>query len=86
VYSAGSNGNVAPVVTIGGSNTRLSGLYGVALDGAGNIYASSQPASSRVGRPGIYEFSNGSNGNVNPTGILSGKKALLTYPSGIAIR
>ena len=42
----GSNGNVAPTATIGGSNTGLSGPEGIALDSGGNIYVADANAAS----------------------------------------
>src|SRR6202521_3670590 len=38
VYAAGSNGNVPPIASIGGSNTGLSYIQGVAVGGARNLY------------------------------------------------
>jgi hypothetical protein len=85
-YTPGSHGDAPPTNIIGGALTGLGLLFGVALDANGNIYAVSQPQSSNVSTNGVYEFAKGSDGNVQPTAVLSGKKTLLTYPSAIAIR
>ena len=37
IYAKGSNGNAAPIATIGGSNTGLELPWGIALDSKGNI-------------------------------------------------
>jgi hypothetical protein len=85
VYSAGSNGNVPPIVTISGSNTGLSGrhLRGIALDSEENVYVTSD------GRDGmasaITVFKAGSNGNVKPMAAISGDNTGLSAAVGIAI-
>jgi sugar lactone lactonase YvrE len=42
VYAKGSNGNVAPIATIGGSNTGLNYPEGIAVDSTGNIYVADE--------------------------------------------
>src|SRR5208283_3137190 len=55
VYSRGSTGNIAPVRTISGALTRLSGLSGIAVDSSGNIYAPSMGVAGSKGA-GILIF------------------------------
>ncbi|MFY9663082.1 MAG: hypothetical protein WAL67_00630 [Candidatus Cybelea sp.] len=85
VYAAGATGNVAPVQTISGPNTRLANPLGVALDPVnGDIYVESEGCSS----PYFYcveIFASGANGNVAPTGIIRGKKTELSDSSGVAL-
>ena len=76
VYSAGSNGNLAPSSTIGGSNTGLDQPLGVALDASSNIYV--------VGGGGVTVYPAGSNGNVAPSSIIDGSNTGLD-PEGIAV-
>src|SRR5205823_14839234 len=48
IFAAGASGNATPTATIAGANTGLDFPYGVAHDGAGNIYATNS-GSSGVG-------------------------------------
>jgi hypothetical protein len=85
VYAAGANGDVAPVRTIGGSNTGLFGSLGLARDAGGNIDAVNQEGGpSRVGSVTVYAA--GANGNVAPIQTISGSQTLLMHPAGIAVR
>jgi len=78
VYPAGSNGNVAPSATIGGSNTGLSEPYGIAVDAKGNIYA------TNYGRGTVTVYPAGSNGNATPSATISGSNTGLS-PVAIAL-
>src|SRR5882762_87736 len=63
VYAPGASGNATPVATIAGGNTGLSFPFGVALDGAGNIYVTNS-ASSVGGSTSITVYAAGASGNV----------------------
>ncbi len=70
VYSAGSNGNVAPIATISGSNTGLSYADSIAVDSSANIYVADEDASSVF----VYPALGSSSGQLNeaPTATISG--------------
>jgi sugar lactone lactonase YvrE len=79
VYSAGSNGNVAPIATITGSKTGLSFGISIAVDSSGNIYVAESYSAT------VLVYSAGSTGNVAPTAILFGPNTDLGGPIGIAV-
>jgi hypothetical protein len=85
VYSAGSNGDVPPIVTISGSNTGLSGRHvrGIALDSKENLYVTSDGSNGTASS--ITVFKAGSNGNVKPVAVISGDNTRLSAAVGIAI-
>jgi len=62
-FSAGSNGNVAPIRTISGSATMMNALGNLALDSAGNIYV--------LNDLNILKFFPTATGNVAPTASIS---------------
>src|ERR1700674_4411542 len=74
IYPIGSNGNVAPIGTIDGTATGLSGSAGIAVDAGGNIYVANafgKPSGSAPsGFVTVYPL--GSNGNVDPIATISG--------------
>src|SRR5262249_48030290 len=80
VYSRTANGNVAPLRTIKGSATGLSGPSGLALDilhnelGVPNAIPNS-----------ITVYSRTAHGNVAPLRTLSGTGTGLNDPSGVAV-
>lgn len=65
VYPPRSNGNVAPIRSISGSNTHLYLPAGIAVDAAGNLYTANQQDNS------IQIFPPDSDGNVTPR-IING--------------
>lgn len=78
-FAPGASGNVAPIRTICGSNTMLSGqLGGIALDAAGNIYVADPPES-------VVVFSASASGNASPTRVITGPATGLAVPTGIAV-
>lgn len=79
VYAAGANGNVAPIRTIGGANTGLSGPGGIVLATAGNVYVANYYPSR------VTVYAAGANGNVAPIQTIKGSKTGLTNPYGIAV-
>ena len=79
VYNAGSSGDVTPIATISGPNTRLDDPSGVAVDGNGNIYVANPPDNM------VTIYSAGSNGNVAPAKIIVGYDTGLFVPTAIAV-
>ncbi len=77
VYSAGSNGNSAPIATISGNNTGLIGPHGIGVDSSGKIYV--------VAAAGVSVYSAGSNGDVAPVAVIRGASTRLSVPLGIAL-
>ena len=89
VYSASSNGNVAPIATISGTATGLAYPIGLALDSGGNIYVANSDTAN-VGddlkyNASITVYKAGSKGNASPSAIIAGDNTDLDYPKGIAL-
>ena len=93
IYAAGSNGSVAPIAIIGGSNT---GIYyppgGVALDSSGKIYVTNSgsadgaiPAKVLVYPPLASLPSQPNYPNVAPLATISGGNTGLSGPQSIAV-
>jgi sugar lactone lactonase YvrE len=80
VYAAGANGDATPTATIAGGNTGLLFPYGIALDGAGNIYVTDAD-----GTPGIYVYAAGASGNATPTARIFNFTTGPFSPLGIAL-
>lgn len=79
VFPPGASGNMAPLRTICGDKTQLTGLIaGVALDAAGEIYVAVSPES-------ILVFAPGASGNVAPIRVITGQGSGLATPIGIAL-
>lgn len=78
VFAAGSNGNAAPIATISGSNTGLTGAGRLAVDASGRLYVLN--AGSQ-----ILVFAPGSNGNVAPVATISGSNTGLDNAQGLAV-
>ena len=83
VFGAAATGNVAPMATLGGSNTGLYTIRGLALDSAGNIYVMSlaKPTSTLANSavPSILVFAAGSTGNVAPMRTISGSATTMIF-------
>ena len=79
VYAAGASGNATPTATIAGGNTGLGVPYGIALDGAGNIYV------ANAGGNSITVYAAGASGNATPTATIAGGNTGLCVPIGIAL-
>ena len=76
VYAPGASGNATPTATIAGSNTGLTGSYGIALDGAGNLYV------ANAGVPySITVYAAGASGNAPPTATIAGGNTGLNQPA-----
>ncbi len=87
VYSAGSNGNVAPVTIIKGAKTGLVSPVSIALDSAGNIYVgnASETIETLSGNftfsSSINIYSAGSTDNAPPIATITGSNTDLGYPT-----
>lgn len=69
VYAPTATGNVAPLRKIAGSATGLGGgVCGIAVDAAGDVYASNHYLNS------ITEYAPGANGNVAPIAVIAGPR------------
>ncbi len=81
VYAPGSNGNVAPIATISGSNTALDSGYGLTVDSNGNTYVLYQVGATAE----VWVYAPGSHGNEEPSATISGSSVGLIEPHGIAV-
>ncbi len=81
VYPAGTNNDVVPLATIGGSNTTLDLPVGVALDSSGNIYVTND-GSNNGGSDTLAVYPEGSHASGAPITTISGG---LSTPAGIAL-
>ncbi len=82
VYSAGSNGDIAPIATITGDKTGLFYQSGIAIDASRDIYAAG--IESNNAGVGISIFRAGSHGNVAPDETIVGTDTGLNGPDGFA--
>jgi len=80
VYPADSNGNVAPIVTIGGDKTGLTLPNGIAVDPVGKIYVINDGSQIRA-EDTIVVYSPGANGNITPAATIGS----VGDPQGIAV-
>src|SRR5438445_7401690 len=78
VYAAGASGDATPTATITGFNTGLSAPFGIALDGAGNLYVANVTGSITV-------YAAGTSGDATPTATIAGGNTGLSAPFGIAL-
>jgi len=82
-FKAKANGNVAPVVTITGSQTELNSPDAMALDKKGNVYTANDSGTQESFK--VYVFAAGSNGNAKPKRIVGGSKTNLGPTEGITL-
>ena len=88
VFAAGSNGNVAPIRTITGSNTGMNGPLtpeGLALDTGGNVYVLSDACCFGDPAPTVTTYAAGSNGNVAPIATLTGVYTKMQTVTSVAL-
>ena len=79
IFAATTNGNVAPVATLGGSNTKIAAPNALAFDLSGLLYvANGSPASITVYAAGVT-------GDVAPIRTLAGAATMITAPVGVAL-
>lgn len=84
VYAPAATGNVAPLRTISGAATGLTGVDGLAIDGGGNLFAANCAACFHSsGSDGILIFAPGANGNVAPTNTIAGAATTLNAPTAL---
>lgn len=89
VYAPGATGDVKPIRTIAGSNTKLNDPTGVALDSATNLYVAN--GASRFSRSlypydgYVTEYAAGADGNVKPISIINGAKTRIWGPGALAV-
>ena len=81
VYAAGASGNVAPIATIGGSNTGIGPAQAIAVDKSGNLYVSGSAFDGYRTRSALLMFSAGANGNVPPDAVIVGSDTELDATS-----
>jgi hypothetical protein len=79
-FAPGSNGDVAPIKSIAGRSTQLSGGHvdGIALDKRGSIYVAHAPSAINVYVPRAH-------GNWEPYHIITGPLTQIDNPTGVAI-
>ncbi len=88
IYSAGSNGNVAPRDMIVGSATELGSPSAIALDSDGDIYVGDAVVgvnNTVIFPAGINVYPSGASGNAAPIAIISGNNTGLAVPQGLAV-
>ena len=71
-FAENANGNVAPIVTISGSNTGLQKPFAIAFDSQGRLLVADEYA-------GVLVFAAGASGNVAPVQTIAG----ISYPTGL---
>ena len=70
----GAHGNVPPIDTISGSNTKLSTPVGMAMDSQGRLFV------ANIGSASVGAFSSGASGNAKPAVTISGANTELSRP------
>jgi hypothetical protein len=82
-YSGTAKGNVAPIASLTGTNTRLDAAYGVTVGISGNNPIVSD--ANAGGTMGVLAFGPGVHGNIAPRRVISGVTSGVTIPGLIAI-
>jgi sugar lactone lactonase YvrE len=78
-YAPGATGNAAPVVTLGGGTTGITGADGIAIDTNGRLYvANCGTCFLASGTPSILVFASGVSGNVAPIQTIAGSNTGFT--------
>jgi hypothetical protein len=86
VFAPTDNGNVAPTRTIGGANTMIETMGGLATDSVGNFYISNTTSNSDGTYTGsVLEFAPTAIGNVAPIRTISGSSTQLGKLGGIKV-
>jgi hypothetical protein len=84
-YAVEAHGNVAPLQAITGSNTRLSGADGVALDAGRNIYVVNVSGGSPSGYGSVTVYAAGATGNAPPIRSIGGPNTRLAAGEGVSL-
>lgn len=84
-FTAGADGNVAPVATIVGPKTGLSIPNGITLDAMGNIYVANFLPGACGATGSVTVYAPGASGDVAPAFSIGGNKTGLAGPLGIAV-
>lgn len=71
-FANAANGDVAPLATLGGSNTHLNKVFNVSVDRANRVIAAGNGSHS------VEIFSAGAVGDVAPAAVIAGSKTRLT--------
>lgn len=77
IFTPDQSGNATPARTISGAPSQLTAIYGLAVDGAGNIYVEMADAATAA-NPTILEFAGGANGTASTTPM---NRISVTQPS-----
>jgi hypothetical protein len=77
IYDADATGNVAPVRSIGGSNTGITSIGEAAVDQQGYVYV---PVDK-----GVLVFAPGANGNVAPVRVIAGSATQIAHAPAVAV-
>lgn len=80
VYKASANGNVPPIRTIQGKQTKLAWPMGITLDVAGN-----EVVVANYGSNEILFFSRVGNGDLAPSRVLGGSRTGIVGPIGVGV-
>ena len=78
-FNVADTGNVAPALTIGGTNTTLDQPVGIVVDPAGVVITTS------YNPPRIVVFAANAVGEVTPIATIVGSNTRLTQPTGLAL-
>ncbi|MBV8284542.1 MAG: NHL repeat-containing protein [Candidatus Eremiobacteraeota bacterium] len=81
-YPATANGNVVPLMTVGGSNTQLNNPNGLAFDSTGKLYVANQGS---AGAGSIDVFPPTPAGNIAPVATIAGPATGLSAPEFVAL-
>jgi SMP-30/Gluconolactonase/LRE-like region len=88
IFSANSDGNMAPIATIAGDKTGLTDPVGLALDSAGALYVLNDTGGDD-NRGSITVYPPNANGNVTPKATIADgahdKQTQLNTPKGLAV-
>ncbi len=88
IFSANSDGNVAPIATIAGDKTGLADPSGLALDSAGALYVLNDTGGDD-NRGSITVYPPDANGNITPKATIADgvhdKQTQLNTPKGLAL-
>src|SRR4029077_9781727 len=79
VFAAGAHGNVAPVATIKGNATQITGAAGVGTNSQGQIYLTNGKVVNSQTVWNVLEFGSQANGNVHPLRSIAGNNTKLDY-------